>query len=134
MSNPQASYRSNSDRGMTVDFPAATENYLVGPSTGAEQNLLRAGLFPIAGRLDDPCFPFGSSFVVPEARPEFTELGTLMREHPGAPLSLFGHADPVGNEEYNKVLSGRRAKAVYAVPTLFVTRKGEALFLQRDWS
>lgn len=116
MSDTQASYRSNSDLGMAVGFPAATESYLVSPTTGAEKNTLRAGLFPIGcWRLDDPCFPFGSSFVVPDARPEFTELGTLMREHLDAPLSLFGHADPVGDEEYNKVLSGRRAKAVYAV-------------------
>ncbi len=31
------------------------------------------------------------------------------------PLSVFGHADPVGNDDYNKALSGRRATAIYAV-------------------
>lgn len=31
------------------------------------------------------------------------------------PVSLFGHADPVGNEEYNKTLSGQRAQAIYAL-------------------
>src|SRR5262249_48330873 len=31
------------------------------------------------------------------------------------PLSLFGHADPVGDEEYNKKLSGQRAQAMYAL-------------------
>jgi hypothetical protein len=124
------SYRSNSDLGMAVGFPAAAESYLVSPATGPEKNTLRAGLFPVGcWRLDDPCFPFGSSFVVPDARPEFTELGALMREHPGAPLSLFGHADPVGDEEYNKILSGRRAKAVYAV-LLRNTSMWEQLFSQ----
>jgi hypothetical protein len=31
------------------------------------------------------------------------------------PLSIFGHADPVGNDDYNKRLSGRRATAMYAM-------------------
>src|SRR5262249_7303131 len=31
------------------------------------------------------------------------------------PLSIFGHADPIGNDDYNKQLSGRRAQAVYAM-------------------
>jgi hypothetical protein len=33
--------------------------------------------------------------------------------HP--PLSLFGHADPVGDDAYNKALSGRRARAIHAL-------------------
>ncbi len=31
------------------------------------------------------------------------------------PLSIFGHADPVGSDDYNKALSGRRATAIYAI-------------------
>jgi hypothetical protein len=30
-------------------------------------------------------------------------------------LSIFGHADPTGQDPYNKDLSGRRAKAVYGL-------------------
>jgi hypothetical protein len=116
MSDRPTTLRSISDTGMAVTFDADEEKYLVSPTTAAEKNTLRAGLFPVScWRLDDPCFPFGSSFVVPEAQPEFTELALLMKERPGAPLSLFGHADPVGSEEFNKQLSGRRAEAVYAV-------------------
>jgi len=33
------------------------------------------------------------------------------------PLSVFGHADPVGDDSYNKILSGRRAIAVYGLLT-----------------
>ncbi len=33
------------------------------------------------------------------------------------PLSVFGHADPTGDDTYNKTLSGHRALAVYAVLT-----------------
>src|SRR5687767_6276015 len=116
MSDTKTTFSSISDFGMASGFPAASETYLVSPTTAEEKNTLRAGLFPIGcWRLDDPCFPFGSSFVVADAKPEFTELGALTLEHPDAPLSLFGHADPIGDDESNKVLSGRRAKAVYAV-------------------
>ncbi|MBL8237606.1 MAG: OmpA family protein [Bryobacterales bacterium] len=116
MTERAATLRSNSQTGMAMEFDAASERYLLSPTTGPEKNTLRAGLFPIAcWRLDDNCFPFGSSFVVPESQPEFTELAMLMKDHPGAPLSLFGHADPVGSEEFNKQLSGRRALAVYGL-------------------
>src|SRR5207249_2556919 len=30
-------------------------------------------------------------------------------------ISIFAHADPSGTDEYNKALSGRRAKAVYGL-------------------
>ena len=33
------------------------------------------------------------------------------------PLSIFGHADPVGQDDYNKLLSGRRAAAIYGLLT-----------------
>jgi len=32
-------------------------------------------------------------------------------------MSIFGHADPVGNDDYNKSLSGRRAAAIYGMLT-----------------
>jgi hypothetical protein len=31
------------------------------------------------------------------------------------PPSVFGHADPVGSDDYNKALSGRRATVIYAL-------------------
>jgi hypothetical protein len=42
-------------------------------------------------------------------------LAETRDDHPGATLSLFGHADPVGKDEYNKALSGRRAQAIYSM-------------------
>jgi hypothetical protein len=60
-------------------------------------------------------FEFDSSFVRPEAAHETLLLHKLLQDHPGAPLSVFGHADPVGEDEYNKQLSGRRAAAIYGL-------------------
>ena len=88
----------------------------LGPTDANLSNTIREGLFPIAcWRLDDPRFDFDSSIVLPEAAGELSELASLMLEHPGAPLSMFGHADPVGDDEYNKQLGGRRVTAVHAL-------------------
>jgi hypothetical protein len=42
---------------------------------------------------------------------------------------VFGHADPIGNDDYNKQLSGRRATAIYALLTRD-TNLWERLFSQ----
>ncbi|MEJ7618962.1 MAG: OmpA family protein, partial [Pyrinomonadaceae bacterium] len=98
--------------------PRAGLPVLVGPATEQEKNTIRDGLQPIAcWRMDDIRFEFDSSFVRPEAKEELIDLGKLVETYEEAPLSLFGHADPVGNDDYNKQLSGRRAKATYAVLT-----------------
>ena len=39
----------------------------------------------------------------------------IRKEHPGAPMSVFGHADPVSDDSFNKELSGHRADSVYGV-------------------
>jgi hypothetical protein len=89
---------------------------LVAPTAAAEFNTIRPPLLPIAcWRLEDMRFDFDSSFVTPESRAELTALAALWRRCNGPPASVFGHADPVGDDDYNKTLSGRRATAVYAL-------------------
>lgn len=66
-------------------------------------------------RLEDIRFEFDSSFINPSAAEEFKNLASLAKGLPGAPPSIYGHADPVGNDDYNKSLSGRRATAVYGM-------------------
>jgi len=74
-------------------------------------------------------FAFDSSVVAPEARPAFQSLARIIRRHPGSPMSLFGHADPSGNDVYNKWLSERRARAIFAVmvnrPAIFESLFGD---------
>jgi hypothetical protein len=100
--------------------------YLVAPSTSGEFNTVHLRLIPIAcWRVDDVRFRFDSSFPLFDSssdannpndiRAEFKALSDLVKAHPGSPLSVFGHADPVGNDDYNKTLSGRRATAIYAI-------------------
>jgi len=89
---------------------------LAAPSEHAEHNAIRPMLASVGCvRFDHPRFDFDSSFVAPGAREELAALKVMVDHHPGSPLAVFGHADPTGDDDYNKALSGRRARAVYAV-------------------
>jgi hypothetical protein len=91
---------------------------LVGPATSDQFNTIEEWIRPIAcWRLDDTRFEFDSSFLKPGAARELRLLAETREDHPGATLSLFGHADPVGDDVYNKALSGRRARAIYGLLT-----------------
>lgn len=113
--------------GMTGTHPALDPfEYVVAPTTEGECNSARLRLIPIAcWRVDDVRFRFDSSFPLfdsdsdpanpDDIRAELKALDDLVKANPGAPLSVFGHADPVGNDDYNKTLSGRRAMAIYGL-------------------
>lgn len=105
---------------------------LLAPATSDESNTARLRIIPIACfRIDDVRFKFDSSFVLPDAKAEMNSFVELRKKDPrvmGAPISVFGHADPsfqgnfeVGSstansgDDYNKTLSGRRAIAIYAM-------------------
>src|SRR5258706_12781115 len=128
------------DGGIAAKHPITPDiTAIVGPATGSEHNTIRVGIIPVAcWRLEDVRFAFDSSFVVPGIAAELKNLALLVRDHPpasksngkpGFPLSVFGHADPVGNDDYNKQLSGRRATAIYALLTRD-TNLWEKLFSQ----
>ena len=91
---------------------------LVAPTLDGETNTLSIANVPLAcWRLEAARFDFDSSVIRPDAEAELTLLAGLYDKTGGAALSLFGHADPVGDDEYNKALSGRRTKAVYGLLT-----------------
>lgn len=106
---------------------------LIAPSTGREFNTVFTQIAPTACfKLEDSHFEFDSSFVNPmgltfDAGP----LKTLLDKHPGAKLSVFGHADPVGRDDFNKVLSGRRAQAIFGMLVRDV-KLWEDLYYQHD--
>jgi hypothetical protein len=123
-----------SDGGISGSHPElAAANILVAPSTAAEQNRVTAGLIPVGcWRVDDLRFEFDSSFVLPAVAEEIRALAAVrdfhkkrviprtspaMPEFLFPPMTVFGHADPVGQDDYNKILSGRRAAAIYGLLT-----------------
>ena len=120
-----------SDGGLSADHAKRSLPIAVAPTTIDEaSNTFRPGLHAIAcWRLDDARFGFDASFIEDTAAEELASLASLASAHPDAPLSVFGHADLTGRDEYNKRLSGRRAEAVYAL----ITRSAEmweALFTE----
>jgi len=116
-----------SDGGVTGTHPdVETRPLLVAPATGSEFNTALVGLIPVAcWKVEDTRFAFASSFVTPDLAKEIQALADLRKAHSAPdpatrsplfpPLSVFGHADPVGTDDTNKALSGRRATAIYAV-------------------
>jgi peptidoglycan hydrolase-like protein with peptidoglycan-binding domain len=99
----------------TDHLPRGDKDFFVAPTTTDWFNTLELKPPVVAcWRLNRPCFAFDMSFIHPDAKPQFLKFRDLVKKHPGAPVALFGHADPSGTDEYNKKLSGRRARVVYA--------------------
>jgi hypothetical protein len=105
---------------------AAQLTVLAAPTTTNEFNTIGERLVPKGCfKVEDVLFDFGSSFVRPEIGAHLPKLAQLRTDNKiqdpttGAdifpPLSVFGHADPVGPDDFNKQLSGRRATAIYAM-------------------
>src|SRR5579864_5792896 len=94
---------------------------LVAPTTTTEFNTLSLPLPAVACiQMADVLFEFDSSFVLHDAAIILKDLPVLRsakanKQGDLPPLGVFGHADPVGDDEYNKKLSGRRAAAIYAL-------------------
>ena len=105
---------------------------VVAPATDNEKNTFQDPLVVVAcWRMDDVRFEFNSSFVGPDAREEMQLLGIMRKKNPKAPLSVFGHADPIGDDSYNKKLSGRRARVIFGMLTRDV-KMWEDLFSNQD--
>lgn len=101
----------------------ATLPVLTAPTTPERPdatNRVRQHLVTVAcSNLTDRNFAFDSSVIDPEFARGFERLAKLVSLYPDSPLTLFGHADPEGPageaDSYNKFLSERRARAVYAL-------------------
>ena len=107
-----------SDGGFSGQHQRIEHLLQIGPTTEDQKNTFRPALFPIAcWRIDDVRFEFDSSVIKTDAQPELLQLKALLAANPKAPLSVFGHADPTGSDDYNKHLSGRRAQAIYGLLT-----------------
>ncbi len=94
----------------------------IAPSTGELTNTIVTQRWPSPAacvRLDQDRFAFDSSFPRATLSQDLKKLFGLRAPDDSAveKLAVFGHADPTGDEEYNKTLAGRRAKAIYALLT-----------------
>lgn len=58
-------------------------------------------------------FDFDKSDIRPDSRPVLDEAGVLLRENKDVTISVEGHTDALGSDEYNQGLSIRRSEAVF---------------------
>lgn len=80
-----------------------------------ERNTLAVPLQAVASvPVEDVRFEFDSSFLLPDASRALERVAPLHARFPSSRITLFGHADRTGDADYNKKLSGRRARSVYA--------------------
>lgn len=79
-------------------------------------NVLRTPLRTVGcWRLGDGVFRFDHKLIGRHARDEFDEFWKVREKYPTAPIALFGHTDPSGEDDYNHTLAHERAQAVYGV-------------------
>jgi len=57
-------------------------------------------------------FESGSDKIKPESTPTLKEIGSMLTDHPELRLSIEGHTDSDGADDYNMTLSQNRANAV----------------------
>jgi outer membrane protein OmpA-like peptidoglycan-associated protein len=62
--------------------------------------------------LSDVLFDFNSANLKPGAREKLAKIAGILLTYPGLELSLEGHTDSIGSDEYNQRLSERRAQSV----------------------
>jgi OOP family OmpA-OmpF porin len=62
--------------------------------------------------LNNVFFDFDKAELKPESFPELNRITELMKEKSGMQITISGHTDATGPEQYNLGLSERRAKAV----------------------
>ncbi|HET9234750.1 MAG TPA: OmpA family protein, partial [Candidatus Eisenbacteria bacterium] len=63
--------------------------------------------------LSDILFDFGKANLRHEAQLNLAKVSVILQQYPEMQISVEGHTDNVGSEEYNLKLSEQRAKSVY---------------------
>ena len=63
--------------------------------------------------LDNIFFEFNSAKLTDDSKTELNKVVRFITENPGVKITIAGHTDDLGTEEYNLSLSRKRAKAVY---------------------
>jgi outer membrane protein OmpA-like peptidoglycan-associated protein len=62
--------------------------------------------------LGDVLFATGKADLMPGAQRTIDQLAAFLHKYPAKKVSIEGHTDSVGSEDYNQVLSQRRAESV----------------------
>lgn len=80
--------------------------------------------------MSDVLFDTGSYTLKPAAREKLAKISGIVLAHPGLSMEIEGHTDSVGTDEFNQLLSERRADSVreflaaQGVPPSTITARG----------
>jgi len=87
----------------------AMESKMVVPTASEmSKSINESGRIALYGIL----FDFNSAAIKPESQPTLEQIGALLKEQPSLKLLVVGHTDNVGEFEFNRELSQKRASAV----------------------
>ncbi len=98
-----------------IAFPVEQAAAQADAAPQIEQALEKTGRAEIYGIY----FDFGSAVIKPESEPVLKEIAAVMDKNTAWKLSVEGHTDNIGGDDYNLELSKQRATAV---KTALVTR------------
>jgi outer membrane protein OmpA-like peptidoglycan-associated protein len=96
---------------------AESGSAVAGRTIGLEQALqdLHANVTPKQVRVNlsaDVLFDFDKADLKPAATPQLSEVATVLRAYPQAPVMVDGYSDGKGADAYNQALSEKRAASV----------------------
>ena len=110
--NPQIQqYAPNSGAGIVIAIPRMDEGVMHQDWRALRLKRLAILADQIAMKIN---FDFDKSDLDTQAQSAVDELATLLQKNPDVGVSLAGHTDLVGTDDYNDALSQRRAEAVRA--------------------
>jgi len=83
------------------------------PSPTVSEENLAAAAGPWTAQIKDIYFDYDSADLRPDAQQTLTEDAIVLKAHANASLTIEGHCDARGSEEYNLGLGQRRAKTAH---------------------
>jgi peptidoglycan-associated lipoprotein len=91
--------------------PRVTEEPVRQPGAVAEQPMAPRPAAPAGAPLEDVFFDFDQAVLRDDAKASLTRNVAWLRANGGADITIEGHCDERGTNEYNVALGDRRAKA-----------------------
>jgi outer membrane protein OmpA-like peptidoglycan-associated protein len=107
--------QSDADRARLAAQQAEAEKQQIREKLLAQLNMIlqtRDSARGLIMNMSDVLFDFDKATLKPAAREKLAKLSGIVLAYPGLKLSVEGHTDSIGSDEYNLTLSEKRASAV----------------------
>jgi outer membrane protein OmpA-like peptidoglycan-associated protein len=107
--------KSDADRARLAAQQAEAEKQQIREKLLAQLNMIlqtRDSARGLIMNMSDVLFDFDKATLKPDAREKLAKLSGIVLAYPGLKLTIEGHTDSIGSDEYNLTLSEKRAAAV----------------------